>query len=118
MRDRVVWLALFLIVIGLVALAIWEMAKRAFRLDADSRSPKLTADAAVAALWREDCFQGTKYRKTRIRTCYAAFLLEGGVRVELWLGRRAWRRLTEGSAGRLTWQGSRFIRFEPAGETR
>lgn len=117
--GRVAELAMFLLAVGLAALAAAWVLKRALRLDADYSAPRRTAGAVVSARRQEDSWQGSqKYLKTRIRNYYAAFGLEDGTQVELWMGRRQYRRLSEGSAGRLTYQGSRLIKFEPAGERR
>lgn len=102
----------FLIALGAVALAAAGLFKRIFRLDADYSGPWRTERAVVSSRRREDLFQGGKYRKTRIRNHYAAFVLEDGARVELWTTGRQYRRLSEGAAGRLTYQGSRLVKFE------
>lgn len=110
--------AAFLLALGLTALAVTELVKRLFRLGADYGGPRRTAEAAVSARRREDRFQGSRYRRTRIRVHYTTFELADGTQVELWTSRRQYRRLPEGAAGRLTWQGSRLVKFEPAGEPR
>ena len=108
-----VFLIVFLIAVGIVAIAAAGLLKRVFRLDQDNRAPRLTVEATVTGRRQEDQFHGAKYRKTRIRTYYAAFLLTDGTQLELWMGRRKYRRIDAGSFGILTYQGSRLIRFEP-----
>ena len=117
--DLVMWggcLGIFLIVFGVAALAVEGAAKRIFRLDQDSRAPRLTVEASVAGRRQEYRFYGTRYRRTRSTTYYAAFQLKNGARVEVWMSRRNYRRLTEDSFGLLTYQGSRFVRFERLGK--
>lgn len=117
MGNAASFLGVFLLALGLAALVAAELAKRLLRLDADYSGPRRTAGAVVSARWREEYDQGSKKGcKTRIRTYHAAFALEDGSRVELWMPWRKYRRLSEGGSGRLTWQGGRLIKFEPAGE--
>ena len=117
MGNAASFLGVFLLALGLAALIAAELAKRLLRLDADYSGPRRTAGAVVSARWREEYDQESKRGcKPRIRTCHAAFALEDGSRVELWMPWRKYRRLSEGGSGRLTWQGGRLIKFEPAGE--
>lgn len=106
-------LGVFLIVLGIAAIAVAGLLKRIFRLGKDNRVPRLTVDATVIGRRKEDRFYGTKYRKTRSSTYYAVFLLKNGMRIEVWMGKRNYKRLRNNSFGMLTYQGSRFVKFEP-----
>ena len=108
-----VFLIVFLSAVGIVAIAAAGLLKRVFRLGQDNRAPRLTVEATVTGRRQEDRFYGTKYRKTRVRAYYADFLLTDGARIELWMGRRKYRRMAADSFGILTYQGRRLIRFEP-----
>lgn len=117
--GAVLYLGAFLLALGLAALAVTELVKRLFRLDADHSGPRRTERAVVSARRREDHYQGSKKGcKTRIRIHYATFALEDGAQLELWMPRRQYQRLSEGAAGWLTWRGSRLVKFEPAGKPR
>lgn len=106
-------LGIFLIAVGIAAIVVAGLVRHIFRLSKDSRAPRLTVEATVIGRRREDRFYGTKHRRTRSSTYHAVFLLKNGMRHELWMGRRNYKRLVDGSFGMLTYQGSRFVKFEP-----
>ena len=86
----------------------------------NNRAPKVVVGAAVAAkriqkMRRADRHPRTGMRRVRCANLYyARFSLAGGDSVELCLrsGRREYDRLRVGDAGKLTFQGTRYLGFE------
>lgn len=81
------------------------------QIEADNRAPQLQAAARV--LSRRQSFHHSSVGTHHVSTSYyITFELESGERMELRLSGSEYGMLVEGDCGRLTYQGSRFVRFE------
>jgi len=97
----VLFVAVFLLLIGVVVFVIVSNIARAAR---DRASPRLTVPARVVAKRAQVWNHYTYY--------YATFEVESGDRMELSLDGEDFGLLAEGDAGELTFQGGRFLSFE------
>ena len=77
------------------------------QIEADNRAPQLQVNARVLSRRQSISNSYTVH--------YVTFELEDGVRMELHLSGHEYGLLMEGDTGRLTYQGTRFVRFERAG---
>ena len=97
----VLFVAVFLLLIGVVVFVIVSNIARAAR---DRTSPRLTVQARVVAKRAQVWNHYTYY--------YATFEVESGDRMELSLDGEDFGLLAEGDAGELTFQGKKFLSFE------
>lgn len=97
----VLFVAVFLLLIGVVVFVIVSNIARAAR---DRASPQLTVQARVVAKRAQVWNHYTYY--------YATFEVESGDRMELSLDGEDFGLLAEGDSGELTFQGGRFLSFE------
>lgn len=97
----VLFVAVFLLLIGVVVFVIVSNIVRAAR---DRVSPRLTVQARVVAKRAQVWNHYTYY--------YATFEVESGDRMELSLDGEDFGLLAEGDAGELTFQGGKFLSFE------
>ena len=97
----VLFVAVFLLLIGVVVFVIVSNIARASR---DRASPRLTVQARVVAKRAQVWNHYTYY--------YATFEVESGDRMELSLDGEDFGLLAEGDAGELTFQGGKFLSFE------
>jgi hypothetical protein len=81
------------------------------QIEADNRAPQLQVNARV--LSRRQSFYGSSVGAQHSSTShYITFELENGDRMELRLSGAEYGLLVEGDEGVLTYQGSRYVRFE------
>ncbi len=99
--------AMFLLVLGLV---ISTMAKSRAQWNQNNASPVLTVPAKVTAK-RTNVFY-TNQQIAGQSYYYATFEVESGDRMELPIPPGEYGLLAEGDAGKLTFQGTRYLRFE------
>lgn len=97
----VLFVAVFLLLIGVVVFVIVSNIARAAR---DRASPRLTVPARVVAKRVQVWNHYTYY--------YATFEVESGDRMELSLDGEDFGLLAEGDAGEMTFQGGKFLSFE------
>ena len=97
----VLFVAVFLLLIGVVVFVIVSNIARAAR---DRASPRLTVPVRVVAKRAQVWNHYTYY--------YATFEVESGDRMELSLDGEDFGLLAEGDAGELTFQGGKFLSFE------
>lgn len=97
----VLFVAVFLLLIGVVVFVIVSNIARAARGRA---SPRLTVQARVVAKRAQVWNHYTYY--------YATFEVESGDRMELSLDGEDFGLLAEGDVGELTFQGKKFLSFE------
>ena len=97
----VLFVAVFLLLIGVVVFVIVSNIARAAR---DRASPRLTVQAHVVTKRAQVWNHYTYY--------YATFEVESGDRMELSLDGEDFGLLAEGDAGELTFQGGKFLSFE------
>ena len=97
----VLFVAVFLLLIGVVVFVIVSNIARAAR---DWASPRLTVPARVVAKRAQVWNHYTYY--------YATFEVESGDRMELSLDGEDFGLLAEGDSGELTFQGEKFLSFE------
>lgn len=115
----VLFIVLLLLALGGVAAIIVTSVVRKRRND---NAPQKTENAAVAAKRTSvqshpiagDASGAHGY--TRFDIHHVAFLTEDGTQTEFVVDEQVYERLTEGDRGRLTYQGTRFISFEPAAD--
>lgn len=105
----------FLSVFGMI---IYNIVSGISRDRANSRSPRIAAQASVVAK-RQDFRDGRMhnsggrmYRTAGWTKYYATFQFESGDRMELMLEPDEYGLIAEGDTGKLTFQGTRFISFE------
>lgn len=77
----------------------------------DDKSPRLTVEATVVAK-RQDFRKHSGDSMLHYTNYYVTFQVESGDRMELEVEGRDYGFLVEGDKGKLTFQGSRFLRFE------
>lgn len=91
----------------------------------NNHSPRLTVDAMVVSK-REDVTHHQQavagdhtgahgYTNSYSTTYYVTFQVESGDRMELHVSGSEYGMLVEGDQGRLTFQGTRYLRFERSG---
>lgn len=86
------------------------------RMDKDDHAPRLTVPATVVSK-RSDVTMhhhggDTMHHQTAHTSYYVTFQVQSGDRMELWAPAEEYGLLVEGDEGDLTFQGSRFLRFE------
>ncbi len=92
----------FVVILGAILGSVFAGARTWRR---NQQSPVLTVEASVVAKrQRIDRYTATWY--------YATFQVESGDRIELCLEGREYGLLAEGDRGQLTFQGTRYLRFE------
>lgn len=107
---RILTLLGFLALLGVIlyAVAVWVMGW--FR---NSRSPKITVPAMVAAKRIRTIHLGSRGRGASTETVfYVRFEPENSGSMELLVSNGQFERLTEGDRGVLTFQGTRFLDFQ------
>ena len=102
----------FLLVIGIFC---FVLVKSFSRWNQNNRSPGLTVAATVVSR-RTDVSHhhhgSTMHHTGGYTVYYATFQVESGDRMELQLTGQEYGLLLEGDRGRLSFQGTRFLRFE------
>ena len=103
--HNILTMLMFLVVLGIIVSNLIRSGKQWKK---DESSPRLTVPVTVVAK-RDD----HRRRKNASRTYYyATFQFESGDRLELELEGHEYGLMVEGDRGKLTFQGSRFLRFE------
>ncbi len=106
---------LFLGVFGLICYTIISgFAKEAKREKKNNASPRLTVRATVVTKREEMNYypSGRTHSGTHRTRYYATFQFESGDRLELPVEGFEYGMLVEGDAGKLSFQGTRFLGFE------
>ncbi len=106
---------IFVVVIGSLAVTL---VKGLTQWNKNNHSPKLTVDAKIVSR-RADVShhhhagnQGAAPHTTTSTTYYVTFQVESGDRMELRVSGQEYGYLAEGDAGKLTFQGTRYLSFE------
>lgn len=107
----VLFLIIFLLVFGVIIATLFRGIARERRND---RAPKLTVLAKVVSKRTHFRHRAGKHsvHGYGYTTYYAAFEMESGDRMELLIPENEFGLLVEGDRGNLTFQGTRFLRFE------
>jgi uncharacterized SAM-binding protein YcdF (DUF218 family) len=110
------------IIVAIIAVIAYTLVKGLSQRRSDNASPVLTVDARVVAkrlevrghqagtgvIGANGAIGGTAHTTTRY---YTTFELDHGSRLELAVDPQTYAMLTEGDAGQLTFQGTRFKDF-------
>lgn len=106
---------MFLLVFGVI---VYSIVTGISRDRANNKAPRISAQASVVAK-RQDFHSGTMHnnggqihRTAGWTKYYATFQFESGDRMEFMLEPNEYGLIAEGDAGKLTFQGTRFISFE------
>ena len=111
-----------ILVFAIVIIMLLVVAVRGVsRWHQNNQSPVLTVEAEIVAK-RADVTHhnhhtgtdGGMMHTTSSTSYYATFQVESGDRMELYIPRNEYGMLAEGDRGRLTFQGTRYLRFERA----
>ena len=109
----IIWVLMFLLIFGVFAVSI---GKSISQWNKNNHSPRLTVDARVLAK-RHDVSRrrsaGEHHHYRTVNTYYVTFEVESGDRMELQLPSHKYGLLIEGDTGKLTFQGTRYLGFEP-----
>ena len=76
----------------------------------NNHSPRLTVEATVVG--RRDHRSGGSHHHSAHTTYYITFQVESGDRMELNIPANEYGYIVEGDRGKLTFQGTRFLKFE------
>ena len=86
------------------------------RMDKDDHALRLTVPATVVSKRSNVTMHhhggDTMHHQTANTSYYVTFQVQSGDRMELWVPAEEYGLLVEGDEGDLTFQGSRFLRFE------
>lgn len=108
---QVLIVLMFILVFGLILITI---VRSIGQWNSNNRSPRLTVDAAVVSkrmhITRHTGANGAA--PTSSTRYYVTFEVSSGERMELPVQGREYGLLAEGDAGRLTFQGTRYLDFE------
>ena len=117
----VMFLAIFALVFGFIIVAL---VRGVAQWGKNNRSPQLTVDATVVAKRADvsvahhpmagDVTGAHGYTHTSTTTYRVTFQVESGDRMEFHVPGDEYGMLVEGDAGRLTFQGTRYLGFERA----
>jgi len=102
-------LAIFGLAVGIILSNLFRSGKRWKK---DNDSPRLTVPVKVVAKRYEDTYRRRKTVTSGRSRYYATFEVESGDRMELELEGPEYGLIVEGDKGNLTFQGSRFLKFE------
>ncbi len=116
---------MFFVVFALVfGFIIFALIRGIAQWSKNNRSPQLTVEATVVAKRADvsvtnhpmagDVTGAHGYSHTSSTTYYVTFQVESGDRMEFHVPREEYGMLVEGDAGRLTFQGTRYLGFERA----
>jgi len=101
----------FILVFGLIIASVVRSAKQHKRNNA---SPVLSVPALVATKRSDTTYHhdGNTMSNSSFTTYYVTFEVESGDRMEFAVGDTEYGLLVEGDAGKLTFQGTRYLGFE------
>lgn len=102
----------FIIVLGMVVVLF---VKGILQWNKNNHAPRLTVDATVVSkrTRTEQHHHGTETAMSHMSTTYyVTFGVESGDRMELMVSGREYGMLEKGDAGKLTFQGTRYLGFE------
>ncbi|MBP3685244.1 MAG: DUF2500 domain-containing protein [Oscillospiraceae bacterium] len=102
-------LAIFGLAVGIILSNLIRTGKQWKK---DNDSPRLTVPVTVVAKRYEDIHRRSKAVTSGRSRYYATFEVESGDRMELELEGQEYGLIVEGDRGNLTFQGSRFLKFE------
>lgn len=109
----VIWSIMFLLIFGLIIVTIVRGLKQWSK---NNHSPRLTVDARVLAK-RHDVSRrrsaGEHHHYHTTNSYFVTFEVASGDRMELQLQGHEYGLLIEGDTGKLTFQGTRYLGFEP-----
>lgn len=111
----ILFLVVFLLIIGVIIYSIYTMARNNSR---NNQSPVLTVEAKIVAK-RSDIthhnHRGMNDNMDHMHSStryYVTFQVESGDRMELQMSGSESGMLVEGDQGKLTFQGTRYLRFD------
>ena len=96
----------------LIGLILYFIVKQASDRREYNRAPEVTVNATVVTKRQEYYHHADSASHTDYYVC---FQMEGGDRVELSLEGQEYGLLAEGDRGKLTFKGTRYLRFEREG---
>lgn len=109
----IIWVLMFLLIFGVFAVSI---GKSISQWNKNNHSPRLTVDARVLAK-RHDISRrrsaGEHHHYHTTNSYFVTFEVASGDRMELQLQGHEYGLLIEGDTGKLTFQGTRYLGFEP-----
>lgn len=109
----IIWVLMFLLIFGVFAVSI---GKSISQWNKNNHSPRLTVDARVLAK-RHDVSRrrsaGEHHHYHTTNSYFVTFEVASGDRMELQLQGHEYGLLIEGDTGKLTFQGTRYLGFEP-----
>lgn len=109
----IIWVLMFLLIFGVFAVSI---GKSISQWNTNNHSPRLTVDARVLAK-RHDVSRrrsaGEHHHYHTTNSYFVTFEVASGDRMELQLQGHEYGLLIEGDTGKLTFQGTRYLGFEP-----
>lgn len=109
----IIWVLMFLPIFGVFAVSI---GKSISQWNTNNHSPRLTMDARVLAK-RHDVSRrrsaGEHHHYHTTNSYLVTFEVASGDRMELQLQGHEYGLLIEGGTGKLTFQGTRYLGFEP-----
>lgn len=121
MHNLLFWLPqLFIFVIFCIVFVtlIYKIIRGIGRWNKNNHSPVLTVEAAIVAKRSDVSYHhhngsdGSMAHTSSSTSYYATFEVESGDRMELGISGKEFGMLAEGDSGRLTFQGTRFLKFD------
>ena len=113
----------FIVFLIVIAIAVARIVKGARQRSKDNRAPRLTVPATVIGKRMDvstrkhpvagDLSGAHGFSTTSSTTYYVSFEVKSGDRMELRVGGKEYGLLTKGDSGKLTFQGTRFLSFDP-----
>lgn len=114
----VIFSLLFLLIVAVFVVAL---VKGISQWNSNNHSPVLTVDSIVVAKRTEVSHrhrrQGEMDTYSNVTSYYATFQVESGDRIELRMSGSEYGLLAEGDAGKLKFQGTRYLGFQREGMT-
>ena len=107
--HSIMFTVMFLLAMGIIVSNLIRSGKQWKK---DNDSPRLTVPVTVVAKRHEDIRRRNGKHTTHRTNYYATFQFESGDRLELELEGNEYGLIVEGDRGNLTFQGSRFLKFE------
>lgn len=104
--------AIFFLMFGLVfCMFIYTFIRNIGQWNRNNHSPRLTVDATVVAKRTQVTHHHHTGHAMHSTSYYVTFQVESGDRMELHVSGAEYGMLVEGDAGKLTFQGTRYLEF-------